>query len=227
MSFPDTSAPIGLCLGMRTGERNTLKNIRKTLGMMAVTGAIVALIGLNLAPSAEVNFMKSPVTALVTVVVIRNGKAKWAWIPGIPLAWDLLVTMVASYQKIFSSDAKIGYWAQHNAFVDAKNKGLTKFKTAKTPEEIDAVIRNTLIQETLSVLFAVLVIVVVIAGVFAALKALRAGHVDPEVRDDAVPSQIFAPSGMRVTPDEESVLAQWREAGLDPEGVHAGERVHA
>ncbi len=164
---------------------------------------------------------------VVTVVVIRNGKAKWAWIPGIPLAWDLLVTMVASYQKIFSSDAKIGYWAQHNAFVDAKNKGLTKFKTAKTPEEIDAVIRNTLIQETLSVLFAVLVIVVVIAGVFAALKALRSGHVDPEVRDDAVPSQIFAPSGMRVTPDEESVLAQWREAGLDPEGVHAGERVHA
>jgi len=164
---------------------------------------------------------------VVTVVVIRNGKAKWAWIPGIPLAWDLLVTMVASYQKIFSSDAKIGYWAQHNAFVDAKNKGLTKFKTAKTPEEIDAVIRNTLIQETLSVLFAVLVIVVVIAGVFAALKALRTGHVDPEVRDGAVPSQIFAPSGMRVTPDEESVLARWREAGLDPEGVHAGERVHA
>ena len=95
---------------------------------------------------------------VVTVVVIRNGKAKWAWIPGIPLAWDLLVTMVASYQKIFSSDAKIGYWAQHNAFVDAKNKGLTKFKTAKTPEEIDAVIRNTLIQETLSALFAVLVL---------------------------------------------------------------------
>ena len=164
---------------------------------------------------------------VVTVVVIRNDKAKWAWIPGIPLAWDLLVTMVASYQKIFSSDAKIGYWAQHNSFVDAKDKGLRKFKTAKTPEEIDAVIRNTLIQETLSALFAVLVIVVVIAGVFAALKALRAGHVDPEVRDGAVPSQIFAPSGMRVTPDEESVLAQWREAGLDPEGVHAGERVHA
>lgn len=35
-----------------------------------VTGTIVALIGLNLAPSAKANFMKSPVTALVTVVVI-------------------------------------------------------------------------------------------------------------------------------------------------------------
>lgn len=40
--FLSTSAPIGLCSGMRIGERNPLKNIRKTLGMMAVTGAIVA-----------------------------------------------------------------------------------------------------------------------------------------------------------------------------------------
>ena len=35
-----------------------------------VTGAIVALIGLNLAPSAKDNFMASPVTGLVTVLVI-------------------------------------------------------------------------------------------------------------------------------------------------------------
>ena len=35
-----------------------------------VTGAIVALIGLNLAPAAKANFVVSPVTALVTVVVI-------------------------------------------------------------------------------------------------------------------------------------------------------------
>lgn len=35
-----------------------------------VTGAIVALIGLNLAPSAKDNFMASPVTGLVTVVAI-------------------------------------------------------------------------------------------------------------------------------------------------------------
>ncbi|KRE37918.1 nitrate reductase [Janibacter sp. Soil728] len=35
-----------------------------------VTGAIVALIGLNLAPSAKANFVVSPVTGLVTVAVI-------------------------------------------------------------------------------------------------------------------------------------------------------------
>lgn len=35
-----------------------------------VTGAIVALIGLNLAPAAKQNFMASPVTALVTLFVV-------------------------------------------------------------------------------------------------------------------------------------------------------------
>ena len=35
-----------------------------------VTGAIVALIGLNLAPAAKANFDKAPVTALITLVVI-------------------------------------------------------------------------------------------------------------------------------------------------------------
>ncbi len=35
-----------------------------------VTGAIVALIGLNLAPAAKANFVKSPVTAAVTLLVI-------------------------------------------------------------------------------------------------------------------------------------------------------------
>lgn len=36
----------------------------------AVTGTIVALIGLNLAPSAKSNFEKEPVTALITLLVI-------------------------------------------------------------------------------------------------------------------------------------------------------------
>ena len=48
---------------------------------------------------------------VVTVVVIKRGLLKWAWIPGIPLLWDLTVTMTASWQKIFSADPKVGYWA--------------------------------------------------------------------------------------------------------------------
>ena len=39
---------------------------------------------------------------VVSVVVIKKGLLKWVWIPGIPLLWDLTVTLTASWQKIFS-----------------------------------------------------------------------------------------------------------------------------
>lgn len=50
---------------------------------------------------------------VVTVVVIKKGLLRWAWIPGLPLARDLTVTLTASWQKIFSGDPKLGYWTQH------------------------------------------------------------------------------------------------------------------
>ncbi len=69
---------------------------------------------------------------VVLTVVVKKGLVKWAWIPGVPLVWDLIVTMTASWQKIFSGDRAVGYWAQHRAFVDAKNSGATTFGSAKT-----------------------------------------------------------------------------------------------
>ena len=70
---------------------------------------------------------------VVTVVVIKRGLLKWAWIPGVPLVWDLIVTMTASYQKIFSGDPKIGYWTQHFQYVDAKDAGKTTSARPRTP----------------------------------------------------------------------------------------------
>ncbi|GLP76532.1 carbon starvation protein A [Mycobacterium antarcticum] len=145
---------------------------------------------------------------LVTVVVIKRGLLKWAWIPGIPLAWDLIVTMTASWQKIFSSDPKVGYWTQHFQYRAAKDAGKTAFGAAKDAGQLDAVIRNTFIQGTLSILFAILVCVVVAAGVAVALKAIRGGG-RPLSEEEPVPSQIFAPSGLIPTAAEKEVQKQW------------------
>ena len=145
---------------------------------------------------------------VVTVVVIKRGLLKWAWIPGVPLAWDLVVTMTASWQKIFSGDPKVGYWTQHFQYREAKEAGKATFGAAKNPDQIDAVIRNTFIQGSLSVIFAVLVVVVVVAGVIMALKAIR-GSGRPLAEDDPVPSRIFAPSGLIPTAAEKEVQKQW------------------
>lgn len=147
---------------------------------------------------------------LVMVVVVKKGLLRWAWIPGLPLAWDLVVTMTASYQKIFSSDPRLGYWAQHNAFRQAQADGAETFGSAQSPEAIAAVVRNTFVQGTLSVVFAVLVLAVVLAGIRVMVRAVRAGGL-PTTEEPDVPSHIFAPRGLVPSAAEREVEAQWRE----------------
>lgn len=145
---------------------------------------------------------------VVTVVVIKKGLLKWAWIPGLPLFWDALVTLTASWQKIFSHDPKIGYWQQHSQYVAAKAAGKTSFGSAKNPDQIDAVIRNTFIQGTLSIVFALLVVIVVVVGIVVAIQAIRGGG-RPLTDDEAVPSRRFAPRGLFATDIEKEVQKQW------------------
>ncbi|MBM7458332.1 carbon starvation CstA family protein [Rhodococcus coprophilus] len=147
---------------------------------------------------------------VVLAIVVKKGMFKWAWIPGVPLLWDLIVTMTASWQKIFSSDRAVGYWAQHRAFVDAKNSGATAFGSADGIDEIDAVIRNTFIQGTLSIVFAGLVLVVVAAGLVVCVRAVRAGGL-PTTESPEVPSRIFAPAGFVPTPAERELQKEWDE----------------
>lgn len=148
---------------------------------------------------------------VVTVIVIKRGAGgfglKWALIPGIPLLWDLAVTMTASWQKIFSSDPRLGYWTQHFAYRDAERAGATSFGSAADPDQLHDVVRNTFIQGSLSIIFASVVIVVVVSGIVMSLRAVRgtASTAEPP----PVPSRRFAPAGLIPTAAERKVQAQW------------------
>lgn len=138
---------------------------------------------------------------VITVVVIKKGRLKWAWIPGIPLLWDLAVTLTASWQKIFSADPSVGYWTQHAHDAAAQHAGETAFGSATNADEINDVVRNTFVQGTLSIVFVVVVVLVVVAGVIVALKTIR-GRGIPLAEDDPAPSTLFAPAGLIPTAAE-------------------------
>ena len=70
-------------------------------------------------------------------------------------------------------------------------------------------------QGTLSIVYAVLVLVVFAAAMVVVARTLRGAGV-PLSEHEAPPSQIFAPSGFLTSPTEKQVLGQWKEAGLDP-----------
>src|SRR6059036_1000663 len=46
-----------------------------------------------------------------TTIIIKLGKARYAWITLAPLAWIVTVTMTAGIEKVFASDPKLGFLA--------------------------------------------------------------------------------------------------------------------
>ena len=148
---------------------------------------------------------------VITVIVVKKGLLRWAWIPGIPLLWDLAVTLTASWQKIFSADPNVGYWTQHFQYLAARNADRTSFGSAKNAHQLDDVIRNTFIQGTLSILFGLVVAIVLTIGVMVSYKAIR-GEGPPLTEDEPTPSKFFAPSGLVPTANERAVQKQWDAA---------------
>lgn len=148
---------------------------------------------------------------IITVIVIKRGHLKWAWIPGVPLLWDLAVTLTASWQKIFSGDPKVGYFTQYFQYAAARKGGKISFGSAADPAQLDDVIRNSLVQGTLSIVFALVVVVVFISAIVVSYKAIR-GTGRPLSEDDQVASRRFAPSGLIPTAAERDVQRQWDAA---------------
>lgn len=146
---------------------------------------------------------------VVLTIIVKKGWVKYAWIPAIPLVWDLTVTMTASWQKIFSADPKLGYWKQHSLCQAAKDAGKGCL-TAKTPEQVDTAIRNTFIQGSLSIIFAVLVLIVAVVGALVCFRAWRRGGSETTESPEE-PSKIFAPRGFLATPAEKEVQKEWDE----------------
>ena len=53
-----------------------------------------------------------------TTVIIKMGKARYALVTMLPLAWLTLVTMAAGWEKLFSSDPKLGFLAHAHVLQD-------------------------------------------------------------------------------------------------------------
>ena len=146
---------------------------------------------------------------LCTVITIRKGYLKYAWIPAIPFVWDTLVTFVASWQKIFSKDPKLGYWTQY-AEAKAKLAGLSGEELAVQ----QAIVRNSMIQGTLSIVFVVCVAFVIVMAAVRVVKVLRTG--DTTTSEDPVQeSNFFAPSTLVASALDKKLIAEYEIVG-DP-----------
>ncbi|CAM5498552.1 Carbon starvation protein A OS=Streptomyces lavendulae subsp. lavendulae OX=58340 GN=cstA PE=3 SV=1 [Streptomyces lavendulae subsp. lavendulae] len=144
--------------------------------------------------------------AVCTTLLVKSGRLKWAWITGVPLAWDVAVTLTASYQKVFSDDVKVGFFAQRDKYRTGIDAGKV-LPPAKNMDEMHTVVTNATVDGVLSVLFAVLILIVLADAARTCLKAVA----DPgSVRLSEVPwteSKIVAPAGLLASAEEKAELA--------------------
>src|SRR6185369_3741501 len=80
--------------------------------------------------------------AVTTTLLVKGGRARWAWVTGVPLAWDVAVTFTASWQKVFSSDPRLGFFAQRDRYADALADGRI-LAPAKSLGDMHTVVRNS------------------------------------------------------------------------------------
>jgi carbon starvation protein len=153
--------------------------------------------------------------AVCLAIAARRGTIRYLWVIILPLAFATVVTVTASLYKIFSPVPGIGYWAQHAAYRNALAEGRQSFGNAKTVEAMQAVVRNTFIQGTLSVLFLLLTLVVIVTAIAATVRSIRGGGA-PSAEDQPVPSRIYAPAGLVPTAAEKELAGRWDAAGLTP-----------
>ena len=147
---------------------------------------------------------------VVTVMVVRKGYTKWVWIPLIPLAFDTAVTFVASWEKIFSHDPQVGYFQQHS-------EAQAKLGTLTDPAAIavqKAIVRNTMIQGTLSVVFLAMVAFVMVCALVRVIQTIRTGDTTTS-EDPYQESNFYAPETMIASKLQKKLVAEYERVG-DP-----------
>jgi carbon starvation protein len=142
---------------------------------------------------------------VATTLLIKAGKLKWAWVTGIPLAWDAAVTLTASYQKVFSDDPKIGFFSQRDTYQSALDRGEV-IAPATSRDDMEAIVTNSTVDGVLAALFAVLIVVVILDASRVWVKAIRAREPLPSTEAPVVPARIVAPAGLFWTAEERALL---------------------
>jgi carbon starvation protein len=176
-----------------SGVSDPLGGINQLFPLFGIANQLLAAVALTVA----------------TTILIKSGRLRWAWVTAVPLAWDVAVTLTASWYKIFSSDPLIGFFAQRSKYQEALDAGKV-IPPAKSLEDVGQIVTNSTVDGILSILFAALIIVVIADAARIWVQTLT-GRGEPVLAEaPAEPSHLWAPSGLFPTAEDRARQAEQR-----------------
>ena len=139
---------------------------------------------------------------LVTVCVVKAGLGRYAWIPVVPLVWDVAVTFTADFEKIF--DPQLGYFATASSLRASIDSGQLEGEALANAY---ASVSNAYLDGVLSVFFLVMMAAFLAVGVKTVVSTVRARAYGDHLtsQEPFLESNWFAPSGLIATRLERKV----------------------
>lgn len=98
-----------------------------------------------------------------TTIIIKMGKARYAWVTLLPLAWLATVTMTAGWEKIFSADAKLGFLSHARMMAERIASG-TLPAGVQSVAQAKRLILNDQIDALVAAFFLLSVVVIIVAS---------------------------------------------------------------
>jgi carbon starvation protein len=121
---------------------------------------------------------------VATTILLKMGRVRFIWVTLIPMVWLVLVTMTASYEKIFSASPRLGFLAQANALGGQISSGaIVGAEIADTQR----LIFNNRLDAAVTAVLASMVLVLVVEAIGEWISILRGRrlpilHESPYVR---------------------------------------------
>ncbi|MEO8417402.1 MAG: carbon starvation CstA family protein [Methylophilaceae bacterium] len=124
---------------------------------------------------------------VATGILIKSGKLKYAWVTGLPLVWLVTITTTAAWEKIASSDTRVGFFA-------AANDMAAKLAAGSLPPEKAAVapqlIFNQHLDAWLTLFFVAVLWVVIFDMLRVCYRHLAGKPVLPLTESPHIPSSL-------------------------------------
>ena len=131
-------------------------------GYFLYQGVVDPLGGINsLWPLFGISNQLLAAVALVvaTTILMKMGRLRWIWVTLLPMAWLVIITMTASYQKIFNANPRIGFLAYAKALASQIAAG--KIPAEKIAETQRLIFNQRLDAAVTGVLAAMILVLIV------------------------------------------------------------------
>ena len=123
---------------------------------------------------------------VATTILIKSGKARYAWTTAVPLVWLVIITSWAALEKLFSAELRIGLIAHANDLSDKIAAGsIASDKIAQTQQ----IIFNDQINAVLTMIFLMTTWIVVLNTVHVSYRVLSGRTHPPLSESPHVPSR--------------------------------------